>query len=305
MVTLPEVSLTSEGFIAYVLLFLFSLEYGLLRAPLVLKQVSAAWHRFGPSAAVAVPIISLVVAFAAATTANIEAYVQVSIVMPLYVAAGIMLLAIPAAAVPDGPAPGDQQGFANGIWMCVTAACWHAVIAKWQETENDGLASQLVRRGFIMGIAFVSSMTMFLQWALGRSHFWGVVRVSAAVCGVLRLTAIGALYEDGASVYPPGALPLCEALTVVSVMPATACLLTPTTRQRLARAVGASRRMQGSHESRPCSVPSGAEMTYPDFLAPHEEGASLPTTPSTRSNSLDREHDRESQSESEDEGSRL
>jgi len=198
------------------------------------------------------PLLAAILTFAFATT---NGHVLVSGAVCIHVLAAILILAVPAASAPNGPPP-EMQGFVNFVFASITAVAFHAVRFKWQETEHDGATSQLVRRGLVVSLALVISASALVLWAFGAGSFWRVCRCCAVLSGLLRLAAILLLYRDGATSYPPGALPFGAAVTAVCVLPIVACLATPRARQRLARATGIAQRIRALQLKTPRWLPS-------------------------------------------------
>jgi hypothetical protein len=182
-------------------------------------------------------------AFAIAATRP-DGYVGVSSALCIDIVAIILTFLVPAAAFPTGPPP-EMSALTNSYFAFLAAIAYHSLVVKWIVTEELGHSSRLIRRALVVGITITITLTAICQWALGRNHFWRIVRLSAATTGVIRLHAIALLYLDGESTtYPPGALPLSRAVAVVSLTPACSIIATPTVRQHIARSAGIAERIR-------------------------------------------------------------
>ena len=227
-----------ETLIGYVVLGALAFDYLLELGPSLFNNVSRSlfWLFTGLFA----PMFVAAFAFATATTRG--GLMDCSAVF-MYTGASILVYLIPATSAPNGP-PQPMQIFVNLFFASCTAIAWHAVVFKWEETETLGRNSRILRRGLVLGLAFIISASAIAQWALRRNMWWSVCRLAGVLCGALRLLAIILLFCDGATTYPPGALPFADAVLVVCVMPAAATLFTPTMRLRFAHVAGISLRIQ-------------------------------------------------------------
>lgn len=230
-----------EAFIACAFLAIFLIDFALHHAATSALLDRVSHGSFWLSTSICAPMLVAVFAFAAATTSSND-WMPIHAVF-VHFSAAVVVLTIPAASMPDGP-PGVLQGMVNFFWFCMMVAAWHAVIVKWESTRSEPATSRHVRLGLVTGIACISSASAIMQARLGRHRFWSVCRLTAFMCGGVRLLAIVLLYREGATTYPPGALPLEAAVSVVCVMPVIAGILTPSNRQRLARASGITQHVQ-------------------------------------------------------------
>ena len=218
------------------------LEPGLSQKRHTRMSAGASRHLFYWCCALLAPLLISLFAFVATVTPA-ESDVTVPLACAIHIGAALLIFVLPAACMPDEP-PAEWSRGIDLFWICITAVAWHSISVKWEQTESEGRNSRTVRRSLVVGLAAVITLSAGLQCYLGPGQWWAITRVASGMCGLLRLSAVLLLYLDGATSYPPGALPLPHVLPVVSVMPLCSWLMTPGFRQRLARSAGLAQRIQ-------------------------------------------------------------